>query len=96
MTRFHSAFAILSAFLLVGDAAAQAPGADRAIIRIGAVVDQTGGSTSPLYRAAVELAARQMNEALDRSGSRVAFEIAFGDSKSNPPFAQAEALRLSN
>jgi hypothetical protein len=66
------------------------------IIRIGAVVDQTGGSTSPLYRAAVELAASQMNAALDRSGSRVKFEVIFGDSKSNPPFAQSEALRLIN
>ena len=41
---------------------------------IGAVVDQTGGSTSPHYRAAIELAGRQMNEALAqrpaRSGSR--------------------------
>jgi hypothetical protein len=66
------------------------------IIRIGAVVDQTGGSTSPLYRAAVELAASQMNAALDRSGSRVKFEVIFGDSKSNPAFAQSEALRLIN
>ena len=66
------------------------------IIRIGAVVDQTGGSTSPLYRAAVELAASQMNAALDRSGSRVKFEVLFGDSRSNPPFAQSEALRLIN
>jgi hypothetical protein len=66
------------------------------IIRIGAVVDQTGGSTSPLYRAAVELAASEMNAALDRSGSRVKFEVIFGDSKSNPAFAQSEALRLIN
>jgi hypothetical protein len=66
------------------------------IIRIGAVVDQTGGSTSPLYRAAVELAAGQMNAALVRSGRRVKFEVIFGDSKSNPAFAQSEALRLIN
>ena len=32
-----------------------AAAADRTVIRIGAVVDQTGGSTSPLFRAAVEL-----------------------------------------
>ena len=66
------------------------------VIRIGAVVDQTGGSTSPLYRAAVELAAKQMNEALGRSGSQVRFDIVFGDSKSNPSFAQQEAVRLIN
>jgi ABC-type branched-subunit amino acid transport system substrate-binding protein len=60
------------------------------------VIDQTGGSTSPLYRAAVELAAKQMNEALDRSDSRVKFEFIYGDSKSNPPFAQQEAIRLIN
>ncbi len=93
---FGMLFALLSASALAGEAAAQAPATERTIIRIGAVVDQTGGSTSPLYRAAVELAARQMNEALDRSGSRVKFEIVFGDSKSNPPFAQSEALRLVN
>ena len=37
-------------------AAAAPAAAEKKIIRIGAVVDQTGGSTSPLYRAAVELA----------------------------------------
>jgi Periplasmic binding protein len=75
---------------------ADAAPSERTVIRIGAVIDQTGGSTSPLYRAAVELAAAQMNVALDRSGSRVRFELAFGDSKSNPQFAQSEALRLIN
>ena len=76
--------------------AASDRGFGAAIIRIGAVLDQTGGSTSPLYRAAVELAASQMNAALDRSGRRVKFEVVFGNSKSNPPFAQSEALRLIN
>ncbi|HEX3442339.1 MAG TPA: ABC transporter substrate-binding protein [Pseudolabrys sp.] len=74
----------------------RADAADRTVIRIGAVVDQTGGSTSPLFRAAVELAGKQMNEALDRSGSTTKFEIVYGDSKSIPPFAQSEALRLIN
>jgi hypothetical protein len=95
----HSVLAALSMFALVGGlgtGAAQPVTAEPTIIRIGAVVDQTGGSTSPLYRAAVELAASQMNTALDRSGSRVKFEVIFGDSKSNPPFAQSEALRLIN
>jgi ABC-type branched-subunit amino acid transport system substrate-binding protein len=96
MAFFIRALGMLPVFLLAGHAAAQAPAAERTTIRIGAVVDQTGGSTSPLYRAAVELAAAQMNEALDRSGSRIKVEIVFGDSKSNPPFAQAEALRLIN
>ena len=40
--------------------------------------------------------AAQMNAALDRNGSRVKFEVVFGDSKSNPAFAQSEALRLIN
>ena len=45
-------------FSLVADAERPATAASEpTIIRIGAVVDQTGGSTSPLYRAAVELAA---------------------------------------
>jgi Periplasmic binding protein len=91
--------ALLMSCALAGSdlqSAAAAPAAEKKIIRIGAVIDQTGGSTSPLYRAAVELAAKQMNEALDRSGSRVKFEFIYGDSKSNPPFAQQEALRLIN
>jgi hypothetical protein len=97
----RSELAALSTLALVcGFVALTVPPATAAseptIIRIGAVVDQTGGSTSPLYRAAVELAASQMNAALDRSGSRVKFEVIFGDSKSNPPFAQSEALRLIN
>ena len=97
----RSELAALSTLALVcGFVALTVPPATAAseptIIRIGAVVDQTGGSTSPLYRAAVELAASQMNAALVRSGSRVKFEVIFGDSKSNPAFAQSEALRLIN
>ena len=37
-----------------------------------------------------------MNEALAKAKSPLKFEIVFGDSKSNPPFAQGEALRLIN
>jgi ABC-type branched-subunit amino acid transport system substrate-binding protein len=88
--------ALSFALALLPTTADRAAAADRTIIRIGAVVDQTGGSTSPLFRAAVELAGKQMNEALDRSASTTRFEIVYGDSKSNPPFAQSEALRLIN
>jgi hypothetical protein len=102
MSFAHVGSAALSALALLwgcGAVAAQPAAAaapERTAIRIGAVIDQTGGSTSPLYRAAVELAARQVNAALDRTGSRLSFELVFGDSKSNPPFAQSEALRLIN
>jgi Periplasmic binding protein len=95
----HPAFAVLTALALVcgvGSAVRPSAAAEQTIVRIGAVVDQTGGSTSPLYRAAVELATRQMNAALERAGSQVKFELILGDSKSNPPFAQTEALRLIN
>jgi ABC-type branched-subunit amino acid transport system substrate-binding protein len=95
----HPAFAALTALALVcgvNGAVRPSAAAEPTIVRIGSVVDQTGGSTSPLYRAAVELAARQMNAALDRAGSQVKFELVLGDSKSNPPFAQTEALRLIN
>jgi hypothetical protein len=71
-------------------------GAEKKAIRIGAVIDQTGGSTSPLYRAAIELATKQMNEALARSGSAITFEFIYGDNKSNVSLAQQEALRLIN
>jgi hypothetical protein len=97
IARLAALWTVALVFGLVADAARPATAASqRRIIRIGAVVDQTGGSTSPLYRAAVELAVRQMNAALDRSGSRMKFEVIFGDSKSNPAFAQSEALRLIN
>jgi substrate-binding family protein len=97
IARLAALWTVALVFSLVADAARPATAAsERRIIRIGAVVDQTGGSTSPLYRAAVELAVRQMNAALDRSGSRMKFEVIFGDSKSNPAFAQSEALRLIN
>jgi len=95
---------VLLIFLLVcglgidtgGLASAATPGPEMMVIRIGALLDQTGGSTSPLYRAAVELAASQMNQALTKMGSRLAFEIGFGDTKSSPPLAQTEAIRLIN
>ena len=77
-----STLALVCSFVAAATRPAAAASEPR-IIRIGAVVDQTGGSTSPLYRAAVELAATQMNAALDRYGSRVKFEVIFGDSKSN-------------
>ena len=95
----HPTFAALTSLALlcgVDGAVRPSAAAEQMIVRIGAVVDQTGGSTSPLYRAAVELAAKQMNAALDRNGSQVKLELILGDSKSNPPFAQTEALRLIN
>jgi len=79
-----------------GLASAATSGPEKMVIRIGALLDQTGGSTSPLYRAAVELAVGQMNQALTRTGSRLAFEMVFGDTKSSPPLAQTEAIRLIN
>jgi ABC-type branched-subunit amino acid transport system substrate-binding protein len=88
-------FLCAAAAALVFATPASAQSANTTIL-IGAVVDQTGGSTSPHYRAAIELAGRQMNEALAQAGSKIKFEILFGDSKSDPPFAQQEALRLIN
>jgi ABC-type branched-subunit amino acid transport system substrate-binding protein len=79
-----------------GLASAATSGPEKTVIRIGALLDQTGGSTTALYRAAVELGARQINEALAKSGSRLAFEIVYGDTKSNPSMAQSEAIRLIN
>ena len=80
----------------IGLASAATSGSEKTVIRIGALLDQTGGSTTALYRAAVELGARQINEALAKSGSRLAFEIVYGDTKSNPSMAQSEAIRLIN
>lgn len=68
----------------------------KTVLRIGALVDQTGASTSPLYTSAVELAVSQMNQALERSRSRYTFEVVFADTKSTPALAQSEAVRLIN
>lgn len=65
-------------------------------IRIGALIDQSGPSTSPLYRSAIELAQKQMNTALAHSGSKTRFVIEFADSKSQAALAQSEAIRLIN
>ena len=81
---------------VAGLATAATSGPEKMVIRIGALLDQTGGSTSPLYRAAVELAVSQMNHALATMDSRLAFEIVFGDTRSSPPLAQTEAIRLIN
>ena len=67
-------FLCAAAAALVFATPASAQSANTTIL-IGAVVDQTGGSTSPHYRAAIELAGRQMNEALARAGSKIRFEI---------------------
>ena len=85
--------------LLVGVLVPQAvhAGAPRpTAIRIGALVDQTGTSTSPLYRTAVELAVDQMNQALAAAHSAVTFQVAFGDTQSSPALARSEAIRLIN
>ncbi len=79
-----------------GTSSAATPAPGKMVVRIGALLDQTGASTSPLYRAAVELAVRQMNQALAQAGSRLAFEFVYGDTKSSPPLAQSEAIRLIN
>src|SRR4029453_5945432 len=66
-----SALALVGGFGPAAARPADAAPSERTVIRIGAVIDQPGGSTSPLYRAAVELAAAQMNAAIERSGIRV-------------------------
>ena len=78
-------------------AGAKGHGHEKTVVRIGALVDQTGPSTSPLFKSAVELAAAQMNEALEKRHSRLEIEVVFGDTKGTvPATAQAEALRLIN
>lgn len=65
-------------------------------IRIGALTDETGPSASPLYRNAVALASKQMNQALAGAGSKVRFDIVFNDSQSNGPRSQELAAEMIN
>ncbi|RYZ08394.1 MAG: amino acid ABC transporter substrate-binding protein [Myxococcales bacterium] len=74
------------------DEDASAPNA----IHIGALTDETGPSASPLYRNAVSLASKQMNQALANAGSKVRFAISFADSQSNGPHSQESATDLIN
>jgi ABC-type branched-subunit amino acid transport system substrate-binding protein len=91
---------VLSVFIFANTysphVAAAGPGSDKTVVRIGALLDQTGGSTTQLYRAAVALAATQVNQALAKAGSSLIFEIVYGDTKSSPALAQSEAIRLIN
>ena len=80
--------AVLAVFLCAALPASAGSTHDRTVIRVGALVDQTGPSTSPLFRSAVELAAQQMNQALKHGGARVEFEIVYGDTKSNAAIAR--------
>jgi ABC-type branched-subunit amino acid transport system substrate-binding protein len=97
--RYGAAVALLCGMgLACGAVAAGAPkpeaSPERIVVRIGGLVDQTSASTSPDFRAAIELAAKQMNQALSRAGSPLGFEIAFGDTRSLPAQTVAEARRL--
>lgn len=67
-------------------------------IKLGALVDQTGASTSPHFTYAVELAVAQMNEALGGLllGEKIEFLPVFGDTKSTPAVAKTAAIKLIN
>lgn len=67
-------------------------------IKLGALVDQTGASTSPHFTNAVELAVAQMNEALDGLliGGNIVFQPVFGDTRSTPATAKTLAIKLIN
>jgi ABC-type branched-subunit amino acid transport system substrate-binding protein len=71
---------------------------EKRVVRLGALVDASGPTTTPLYGAAITLAANQMNEALRRGDCPdTEFEIVFGDDHGNTPAtARTEALRLVN
>jgi ABC-type branched-subunit amino acid transport system substrate-binding protein len=97
--RYGTAAALLCgmglAFNAVAAGAPKPPAApERTVVRIGALVDLTSSSTSPDFRDAIELAAKQMNQALARAGTPLGFEIAFGDTVSDPAKTLAEARRL--
>jgi ABC-type branched-subunit amino acid transport system substrate-binding protein len=106
MKRFSVRVVAKSALLLCcavgyGSAVRAAPpgaaaGQSETVIRLGALIDQTGSSTTPLFRSAVELAAAQMNEALDRAASPLRFQFVFADTRSDPALTRVEALKLIN
>src|SRR5689334_6206944 len=67
-------------------------------LKLGALVDQTGASTSPHFTYAVQLAVKQMNQAVDDLviGGHFEFEPVFGDTQSTPATARTLAIKLIN
>jgi ABC-type branched-subunit amino acid transport system substrate-binding protein len=67
-------------------------------IHLGALVDATGSTTTPLYGNAITLAVNQMNQALaGNPRNHVQFDVSFGDDHNNTPaLARSETLRLLN
>jgi ABC-type branched-subunit amino acid transport system substrate-binding protein len=67
-------------------------------LKLGALVDQTGVSTSPHFTYAVKLAVQQMNQAVDglAIGGHFEFEPVFGDTQSTPATAKTLAIKLIN
>jgi hypothetical protein len=66
-------------------------------IPLGALTDITGGTGSTtLYKAAAELAARQMNEGMQRAGSDIRFDLKVLDSRGDPLTSQVAAITLIN
>jgi ABC-type branched-subunit amino acid transport system substrate-binding protein len=67
-------------------------------IKLGALVDQTGASTSPHFTYAVQLAVEQMNQAVDSLliGGNYEFSAVFGDTQSTPATAKTLAIKLIN
>ncbi len=96
-TRTGFVLGALCAALSVGCGSDDKDGGDAPnAIHIGALTDETGPSASPLYRNAVSLASKQMNQALANAGSKVRFAISFEDSQSNGPRSQTSAAALIN
>jgi branched-chain amino acid transport system substrate-binding protein len=95
-TRTGFVLSTLSVALLMGCGSDEDSKADPNAIHIGALTDETGPSASPLYRNAVALASKQMNQALANAGSKVRFDVVFGDSQSNGPRSQELAAEMIN
>jgi ABC-type branched-subunit amino acid transport system substrate-binding protein len=75
----------------------EGPPAGQFRIPLGALTDITGGTGSTtLYKAAAELAARQMNEGLQLAGSEIRFDLKVLDSRGDPLTSQVAALTLIN
>jgi branched-chain amino acid transport system substrate-binding protein len=95
-TRTGLLLSSLGVALLTGCGADDDGKADPNAIHIGALTDETGPSASPLYRNAVAMASKQMNQALTNAGSKVRFDVVFGDSQSNGAHSQELAAEMIN
>ena len=97
MTKTKWGLGLLGATLMGGALACSSELADdtpTSVIKLAAVLDRTGAAGTPSWTEAAKMATSHINEALERAGKKVRFELQTADSKSSPDVALEHARGL--